>query len=61
MIGLRLPKADIARLDDWARAMGCTRSELIRGLIDYGLDIADRAVKRDIADRVAKSAAEAGG
>jgi hypothetical protein len=55
MIGLRLPKADIARLDEWAKAIGVTRSELIRGLIDYGLNIADRAAKRDIADRVAKA------
>jgi hypothetical protein len=61
MIGLRLPKNDIARLDEWAKAIGATRSELIRALIDYGLDIADRAAKRDIADRAAKSAAEAGG
>jgi predicted DNA-binding protein len=37
MIGLRLPKNAIARLDDWAKAMGCTRSELIRGLIEHGL------------------------
>jgi Ribbon-helix-helix protein, copG family len=37
MIGLRLPKADIARLDEWTKAIGVTRSELIRGLIERAL------------------------
>jgi len=33
MIGLRLPKAEIASLDRWAKANGFTRSEAIRVLI----------------------------
>jgi hypothetical protein len=33
MIGLRLPKAEIASLDRWAKANGCTRSEAIRRTI----------------------------
>jgi len=33
MIGLRLPKAEIASLDKWANAQGCSRSEAIRRLI----------------------------
>jgi hypothetical protein len=33
MIGLRLPKAEIASLDRWAKANGLTRSEAIRVLI----------------------------
>jgi metal-responsive CopG/Arc/MetJ family transcriptional regulator len=33
MIGLRLPKAEVASLDRWARTQGCTRSEAIRRLI----------------------------
>jgi Ribbon-helix-helix protein, copG family len=37
MIGLRLPKDDIARLDKWAKANGCTRSEAIRALIERGM------------------------
>jgi metal-responsive CopG/Arc/MetJ family transcriptional regulator len=41
MIGLRLPKADIARLDEWAKANGYTRSEAIRVLIE-------RALKRSL-------------
>ena len=37
MIGLRLPKAEIASLDKWATANGYTRSEAIRVLILRGL------------------------
>ena len=37
MIGLRLPKAEIAWLDKWAKANGYTRSEAIRVLIFGGL------------------------
>jgi hypothetical protein len=37
MIGLRLPKAEIAFLDKWAKANGYTRSEAIRVLIFCGL------------------------
>jgi metal-responsive CopG/Arc/MetJ family transcriptional regulator len=37
MIGLRLPKAEIASLDKWAKANGYTRSEAIRVLIFRGL------------------------
>jgi hypothetical protein len=33
MIGLRLPKAEIASLDKWAKANGYTRSEAIRMLV----------------------------
>ena len=33
MIGLRLPKAEIASLDKWATANGYTRSEAIRMLV----------------------------
>jgi metal-responsive CopG/Arc/MetJ family transcriptional regulator len=33
MIGLRLPKAEIASLDKWAKAQGLTRSEAIRRLV----------------------------
>jgi metal-responsive CopG/Arc/MetJ family transcriptional regulator len=38
MIGLRLPKADTARLDKWAKANGFTRSEAIRELIRRAVD-----------------------
>jgi predicted DNA-binding protein len=38
MIGLRLPKGDIARLDKWAKANGCTRSQAIRTLIERGIE-----------------------
>ena len=37
MIGLRLPKTEIASLDKWAKANGYTRSEAIRELIKRGL------------------------
>jgi Ribbon-helix-helix protein, copG family len=37
MIGLRLPKDEIARLDEWAKTNGCTRSEAIRVLIERAL------------------------
>jgi metal-responsive CopG/Arc/MetJ family transcriptional regulator len=37
MIGLRLPKDQIARLDEWAKTNGCTRSEAIRVLIERAL------------------------
>jgi len=37
MIGLRLPKAEIACLDKWAKANSHTRSEAIRVLIFRGL------------------------
>ncbi len=37
MIGLRLPKEEIARLDKWAKANRCTRSEAIRVLIERGM------------------------
>lgn len=37
MIGLRLPKAETARLDKWAKANGYTRSQAIRVLIERGL------------------------
>jgi predicted DNA-binding protein len=37
MIGLRLPKDEAARLDQWAKANGYTRSEAIRVLIERGL------------------------
>jgi hypothetical protein len=33
IIGLRMPKEDIARLDKWAKASGYKRSEAIRVLI----------------------------
>jgi Ribbon-helix-helix protein, copG family len=33
IVGLRLPKAEIASLDKWAKANGYTRSEAIRLLI----------------------------
>jgi len=36
MIGLRLPKAEIASLDKWAKANSYTRSEAIRVLIFRG-------------------------
>ena len=38
MIGLRLPKDEIARLDKWAKANGYTRSEAIRALIERGFE-----------------------
>ena len=37
MIGLRLPKDETARLDQWAKANAYTRSEAIRVLIERGL------------------------
>ncbi len=37
MIGLRLPNDETARLDQWAKANGYTRSEAIRVLIERGL------------------------
>ena len=37
MIGLRLSKKETARLDQWAKANGYTRSEAIRVLIERGL------------------------
>jgi predicted transcriptional regulator len=49
MIGLRLPKDEIARLDEWAKAIGCTRSELIRGLIEHGLSL--RGLRRALVSR----------
>jgi hypothetical protein len=33
LVGFRLPKAEIASLDKWAKAKGYTRSEAIRRLI----------------------------
>jgi hypothetical protein len=39
MIGLRLPKDEIARLDNWAKANGYTRSEAIRILIKSGIGL----------------------
>jgi hypothetical protein len=33
MIGLRLPKDEIAKLDKWAKANGYTRSQAIRAAI----------------------------
>jgi predicted DNA-binding protein len=45
MIGLRLPKDEIARLDKWAKAMRCTRSELIRGLIEHWLSLRTSAAR----------------
>jgi predicted DNA-binding protein len=38
MIGLRLPKDEIARLDKWAKANDSTRSEAIRALIERGFE-----------------------
>jgi hypothetical protein len=46
MIGLRLSKADIVRLDEWAKAMGCTRSDVIRQLIKCGLSLWDTAARK---------------
>ena len=37
MIGLRLSKKEIARLDRWAKANGYTRSEAIRAMIKHTL------------------------
>jgi metal-responsive CopG/Arc/MetJ family transcriptional regulator len=37
MIGLRLPKDQIAAFDEWAKTNGCTRSEAIRVLIERAL------------------------
>ena len=37
MIGLRLPKEETARLDQWAKANGYTRTEAIRAMIERGL------------------------
>jgi predicted DNA binding CopG/RHH family protein len=37
MIGLRLSKADIARVDRWAAQRGITRSDAIRVLINEAL------------------------
>jgi hypothetical protein len=37
MIGLRLSKVDIARVDRWAAERHLTRSEAIRALIEQGL------------------------
>jgi predicted DNA-binding protein len=38
MIGLRLSKKEIARLDRWAKANGYTRSQAIRVLIEGGIE-----------------------
>jgi hypothetical protein len=38
VIGLRLPQAEIARLDARARANRCTRSEAVRILLGHGLE-----------------------
>jgi hypothetical protein len=38
MIGLRLSKAEIARVDRWAVRLGVTRSDAIRTLIDEALN-----------------------
>jgi hypothetical protein len=46
MIGLRLPKDEIARLDTWAKANSCTRSEAIRMLIERGSDATDRVARQ---------------
>jgi metal-responsive CopG/Arc/MetJ family transcriptional regulator len=48
VIGLRLPKSDIARLDEVARTLGCTRSEVIRGLIECALPDQQRKRKQEI-------------
>jgi hypothetical protein len=37
VIGLRLPKEEIVRLDRWAKANGYTRSQAIRALIAQGM------------------------
>jgi hypothetical protein len=37
IIGLRLPKAETAKLDKWAKANGYTRSEAIRAMIKHTL------------------------
>jgi hypothetical protein len=37
VIGLRLPEDEIAQLDEWAKAVGYTRSEAIRVLIKRGI------------------------
>lgn len=33
IVGVRVPKAELARLDQWAHARGSTRSEAIRDMI----------------------------
>ena len=38
MIGLRLSKKEIARLDRWAKANGYTRLQAIRVLIERGIE-----------------------
>jgi len=37
MVGLRLSKTEIARVDRWAARRGVTRSDAIRTLIDQAL------------------------
>ena len=37
MIGLRLSKEETAKLDQWAKANGYTRSQAIRVLVERGL------------------------
>ncbi len=46
MIGLRLPKDEIARLDAWAKVNSCTRSEAIRMLIERGIDATDHVARQ---------------
>jgi Ribbon-helix-helix protein, copG family len=43
IIGLRLPKDEIARLDKWAKSNGYTRSKAIRVLIERGLPAARKS------------------
>jgi Ribbon-helix-helix protein, copG family len=37
MVGLRLPHEFTARVDQWAKKNGVTRSEAVRRLVDLGL------------------------
>jgi hypothetical protein len=45
-VGLRIPKDDLAAVDAWAKANGCSRAEAIRRLTKLGLLVGrDRDLK----------------
>jgi hypothetical protein len=44
-VAFRIPRLDLAAIDTWARANGCSRAEALRRLANIGLD-ADAKKKR---------------
>lgn len=40
LVAIRIPASATAKVDDWARAQGISRSEAIRRLIELGLEAA---------------------